>query len=108
MVKPFPITTFFKFVQLEKALIPIRIKLSGINISARLLHCSKANSPISWTPSSRVKLCIPMQFLNAYPPIVLTLEGISMHFSLAQPSKALFPIVLTLFGITIASRLLQA
>ena len=49
--------------------------------------------------------CSSLKILSS---ILLTLEGISMDFNLTQPSKALFPIVLTLFGITIASRLLQA
>ena len=70
-------TTLVRPVQLENALSPISVTLSGMTTLARLLQPSNASAPISVTLSGMTTLVRLVQKKNAPSPIFVTLSGIT-------------------------------
>ena len=90
----FGIVTLVNEGQLRKAWLPIVVSPSTRFISFRP-HASKAHSPRTLNPGSRVALVKLSQYEKAPEPIVVTVLGMKIFLNFEQRPKALFPIVVT-------------
>ena len=71
---------------------PNEVTFSGIVIDVREVHEKNAVVPILFTPLPIVTLSRAVQLSNAWPPISVTLSGISMLVRLLHWQKVASPI----------------